>query len=93
MQGRLVTDKNTRIIKTAGYSKLFINEITTDQSGKYTVEITNSYGTDIMATSLGVESQPEAPSGKPAVCLGTDRISIAWCGSAYDGGCIIDKYM
>lgn len=46
-----------------------------------------------MATSLGVESQPEAPSGKPAVCLGIDRISIAWCGSAYDGGCIIDKYM
>lgn len=84
---------NARVIKTHGYSKLIIRNITTDQSGKYTIEVSNTHGTDIMATSLGVESQPEPPSGKPCVCIGPDRISVAWCGSPYDGGCMVSRYM
>lgn len=92
-KGRSIEDQNSRIICTSGYSKLIVRDISTNQSGKYTVEISNTHGTDIMATSLGVESQPEPPSSKPYACLGSDRISIAWCGSPFDGGCMINKYM
>lgn len=92
-QGHPISDANSRIIQTFGYSKLLIRNITTDQSGKYTIEITNQLGTDIMSTSLGIETQPDPPSSPPSVASGPDRLAVAWCGSPYDGGCMVTEYM
>lgn len=46
-----------------------------------------------MSTSLGIETQPDPPSSAPCVAAGSDRFSVAWCGSPYDGGCMVTEYM
>lgn len=46
-----------------------------------------------MVMSLGIETQPDPPSSAPSVAPGPDRIAVAWCGSPYDGGCMVTEYM
>lgn len=81
-------------IKTAnGASVLLVTNIRADQSGKYTVEVRNPHNFDVAAASVAVECTPEPPSGRPYISQGSDRVSVAWCGPPYDGGCPITGFM
>jgi hypothetical protein len=93
LQGRLIEDKNTKIETTNGHSKLMIENITADQTGKYSVEIMNEHSSDIVSVSVAVEGPPDPPSGRPSVSQGPDRVAIAWCGPPYDGGCMLTGFM
>lgn len=77
----------------AGRSTLRLTNITAYQSGKYTVEVMNEHGLDVAAASVAVESIPEAPGGRPSVSQGPDRVSLAWCGPPYDGGCMLTGFV
>lgn len=92
--GRAITECDTIEIHTGdGHSRLLLTEITADQSGKYTVEVTNSYNMDMAAASVAVEGVPDPPGGKPSVSKGPDRVAIAWCGPPYDGGCMVTGFI
>lgn len=80
------------MITKNGHSKLIINNITSDQSGKYSVEIMNEHSTDIASASVAVEGIPDAPISL-SVSKGTDRIAVCWSGPPYDGGCMITGFM
>ncbi|XP_055374489.1 myosin light chain kinase, smooth muscle isoform X2 [Condylostylus longicornis] len=88
----VVESSNIKITSTDTNSILQITDITTDDSGKYTVEIMNDYSSDYAVASVAVESPPEPPS-KPSISATYDRISIAWCGPPYDGGCVITGFI
>ncbi|CRL00790.1 CLUMA_CG014043, isoform B [Clunio marinus] len=81
-------DSNTIIITRNGQSKLSINNITSDQGGKYSVEIMNEHSQDIASVSVAVEGIPDAPTAL-SISKGLDRIAVAWSGPPYDGGCMI----
>lgn len=83
---------NTIIITRNGRSKLVINNITSDQSGKYSVEIMNEHSQDIASLSVAVEGIPDAPIAL-SVSKGADRIAVAWSGPPYDGGCMLTGFM
>lgn len=53
----------------------------------------NEHSCDIVASSVAVESVPDPPGGRPSISQGADRVSIAWCGPPYDGGCMITGFM
>lgn len=72
---------------------LLITNITADQSGKYTVQIMNSHSCDSVSASVAVEGPPDPPSGVPCISQGQDRVSVAWCGPPYDGGCMVTGFM
>lgn len=81
-------------IKTSGVSStLTLTNVQANQSGKYTVEIMNPHNCDVAAASVAIESTPDPPSGRPCISQGVDRVSIAWCGPPYDGGCIITGFV
>ncbi|XP_065370323.1 titin isoform X6 [Calliphora vicina] len=89
----IVETSNIIINTSTRKSVLQISDIVTDDSGKYTVEIMNEFGTDVAVASVAVEGPPEPPSGKPSISQGPDRVSIAWCGPPYDGGCMITGFI
>lgn len=94
LQGHIIESSENIEIKTAnGASVLLVTNIQTDQSGKYTVEVRNQHNFDVAAASVAVESTPEPPSGRPYISQGSDRVSVAWCGPPYDGGCPITGFM
>lgn len=94
LQGRpVVEDKFIKVNTTSSRSTLSIRNITADQSGKYSLEIMNEYGSDVASASVAVESPPDPPGGQPSVSAGPDRISVAWCGPPYDGGCMITGFL
>lgn len=72
---------------------LQLTQITAYQSGKYTVEVMNEFGKDCASASVAVEGPPDPPGGRPSVSQGQDRVSLAWCGPPYDGGCMITGFM
>lgn len=84
---------NSRIEYASGSSTLLLTNIQANQSGKYTVEVMNEHNCDIAVASVAVESAPDPPSGRPCISQGADRVSIAWCGPPYDGGCMITGFM
>lgn len=93
LQERLIENQpNTTILTRNGSSKLIINNITSNQSGKYSVEIMNEHSQDIASVSVAVEGIPDAPIAL-SVSKGTDRIAVAWSGPPYDGGCMITGFM
>lgn len=93
-QGHILTESEDIQIKIGnGSSMLLLTNIQADQSGKYTVEVMNLHNCDVAAASVAVESTPDPPSGRPCISQGADRVSIAWCGPPYDGGCIITGFM
>ena len=71
---------------------MIINNITSDQSGKYSVEIMNEHSTDIASASVAVEGVPDAPISL-TYSKGSDRIAVAWSGPPYDGGCILTGFL
>lgn len=85
--------KNVVIEGTSDTSVLLLSNIETEQSGKYSIEVMNECGRDMAAVSVAIESVPEPPSGRPSISQGQDRISIAWCGPAFDGGCMISNFV
>uniref|UniRef100_W8AQC6 Myosin light chain kinase, smooth muscle n=1 Tax=Ceratitis capitata TaxID=7213 RepID=W8AQC6_CERCA len=89
----IVEQRNISIRSSAKRSTLLITDIAADDSGKYTVEIMNALGSDSAAASVAVEGPPDAPSGKPSISQGPDRIAVAWCGPPYDGGCMITGFI
>lgn len=94
LQGReLVQSGNIDVDVTDDSSTLLLTNIQTGQSGKYSVEVMNDHGCDEVSVSVAVESVPDPPSGRPSISQGQDRISIAWCGPPYDGGCMISGFV
>ncbi|KAL7039652.1 hypothetical protein ACKWTF_000058 [Chironomus riparius] len=90
---RLIENQpNTIIITKNGHSRLIINNITSDQSGKYSVEIMNEHSTDIASASVAVEGVPDAPVSL-SFSKGSDRIAVAWSGPPYDGGCMLTGFL
>lgn len=69
-----------------------LTNITADQSGKYTVEVSNMDYTDMAYVSVAVEDVPEI-CARPSVSQNYDSVSIEWCGPPYDGGCMITGFM
>lgn len=93
-QGHLLTENSNIQIKVgSGTSTLLLTNIQANQSGKYTVDVMNEHSHDIAASSVAVESVPDPPGGRPSISQGADRVSIAWCGPPYDGGCMITGFM
>lgn len=94
MQGHMIEPIGNIEIKTGnGASVLLLTNIQADQSGKYTVEVRNAHNYDVAAASVAVECTPDPPSGRPSISQGADRVSVAWCGPPYDGGCPIIAFM
>lgn len=92
-QGRVISETPNKTMKTTkGQSVLVLTDITADDSGKYTVEVTNEHGGDIASASVAVEGPPEPPGGRPSVSQGDDRVAVAWCGPPYDGGCMLTGF-
>lgn len=92
-QGHKIVENSDACIETIdGSSTLRLTNIQTNQSGKYTVEVMNEHNCDIAVASVAVESVPDPPSGRPCISQGADRVSIAWCGPPYDGGCMITGF-
>lgn len=93
LQERLIENQpNTIIITRNGHSKLIINNITSNQSGKYSVEIMNEHSQDLASVSVAVESVPDAPIAL-SISKGSDRIAVAWSGPPFDGGCMLSGFM
>lgn len=93
-QGHELTESDEIQIKIGnGSSMLLLTNIQANQSGKYTVEVMNLHNCDVAAASVAVESTPDPPGGRPCISQGSDRVSIAWCGPPYDGGCIITGFV
>ena len=93
LQERLIENQpNTKIITRNGSSNLIINNITSNQSGKYSVEIMNEHSQDIASVSVAVVSIPDPPIAL-SVSKGADRVAVAWSGPPWDGGCMITGFM
>lgn len=89
----MIESSCTYITTSDNRSVLQLNQISACQSGKYTVTVMNDFGSETASASVAVEGPPEPPSGRPSVSLGNDRVSLAWCGPPYDGGCMITGFM
>lgn len=87
--GRPIDDSNVITTSMPGYSSLLVQNINANQSGKYTIQVINSLGSDMMSVSVAVEGPPDPPSGTPIVTMVDNSVHITWCGPAYDGGCMI----
>ncbi|CAG0886838.1 unnamed protein product [Darwinula stevensoni] len=75
-------------------STLSIQHVTSDDSGKYLVMVDNGIGSDCRHASVAVEGAPDPPAGRATGAVsGEDSITLAWYGSAYDGGSIITGYI
>uniref|UniRef100_A0A1B0CWT0 Muscle M-line assembly protein unc-89 n=1 Tax=Lutzomyia longipalpis TaxID=7200 RepID=A0A1B0CWT0_LUTLO len=91
--GRVISETTNKTMKTTkGQSVLVLTDITADDSGKYTVEVTNEHGGDVASASVAVEGPPDPPGGRPSVSQGDDRVAVAWCGPPYDGGCMLTGF-
>nr|CAB3264137.1 myosin light chain kinase, smooth muscle [Phallusia mammillata] len=74
-------------------SALTIAKSERDDSGCYTLQVTNSAGVDQFSVSVKVVDVPDPP-GKPFAQSGTgDTIVVSWYGSGYDGGSPIKSYI
>ncbi|XP_055613589.1 myosin light chain kinase, smooth muscle-like [Uranotaenia lowii] len=82
--GRPLQDRNVTSTKKPGYSALHIKNICTNQGGKYSTAITNTFGSDIIATFVQVESLPEPLNSKPKVVVDSDCATITWNESLFD---------
>uniref|UniRef100_A0A8D7ZZ73 Myosin light chain kinase, smooth muscle n=2 Tax=Culex pipiens TaxID=7175 RepID=A0A8D7ZZ73_CULPI len=87
--GRPIDDKNVITTSMPGYSSLLVQNINANQSGKYSIQIINSIGSEILSASVAVEGPPDPPSGTPLVTITENNVHITWCGPHYDGGCMI----
>lgn len=74
-----------------GKSVLNVTNISSQQSGKYTVEVMNDFSQDLSSLSVAVESKPEPPMSL-TISKGTDRVAVAWSGPKFDGGCMITGF-
>lgn len=93
-QGRIIIETDTTHIRTTAHqSTLHLTHISAYQSGKYTVEVMDAHGSDGAAASVAVEGIPEPPGGRPCISQGPDRVSLAWCGPPYDGGCMLTGFV
>ena len=95
---RLKSSDDGRLhIKTySGESTLIVKDLRIDDSGKYEIQIENEVGSDAASASLSVEGPPEPPAGRPYVShidSESMKLTIAWYGSTFDGGCIVTGYV
>lgn len=90
----VVADNRISIESFEGMSTLSIDNVDSDDSGKYVVVAENEYGSDCHFTSLAVEGPPEPPAECPNIAeVNSSSITLSWYGSAYDGGSIITGYI
>ncbi|XP_017783475.1 PREDICTED: myosin light chain kinase, smooth muscle-like [Nicrophorus vespilloides] len=82
----LKNDEKTSITSGDGVSCLLLQNINTDDSGKYDVHVENEFGSESNYASVSVEGPPDPPSGKPCLIPGTDCATVNWSSSPYDGG-------
>ncbi|KAH1008358.1 hypothetical protein HUJ05_008917 [Dendroctonus ponderosae] len=83
---QLKNDERTSITSGDGVSCLLLQNITTDDSGKYDVTVENQYGSECYFASVSVEGPPDPPSGTPTITAFVDTVTVAWSSSPYDGG-------
>ncbi|KAF2897973.1 hypothetical protein ILUMI_08202 [Ignelater luminosus] len=88
----LKNDERTSMTSNDGTSCLLLQNITTDDSGKYDVCVENIYGADCHYASVSVEGPPDRPGGKPTVIAGVDTAIVTWSSSPYDGGRIVTGF-
>lgn len=76
-----------------GVSSVIIDPVTTDDSGKYVVTVTNRAATDTQFASLSVKGAPDPPAGRPSVTTAhSGGVTVAWSSPHYDGGAMITGY-
>ncbi|XP_014275189.1 myosin light chain kinase, smooth muscle isoform X2 [Halyomorpha halys] len=76
-----------------GVSSVIIDPVTTDDSGKYVVTVTNRAATDTQFASLSVKGAPDPPAGRPSVTIAhSGGVTITWSSPHYDGGAMITGY-
>lgn len=88
----LKNDERTCITSSDGQCCLLLQNITTDDSGKYDVCIENKFGADAHYASVSVEGPPDPPNGKPCILADGAQTTVTWSSSPYDGGCKITGY-
>lgn len=75
-------------------SCLTLDDVRSDDCGKYIVVVENSKGADCHFASLSVEGPPDAPVGTATVSdVTSSQMTISWYGSSYDGGSVITGYI
>lgn len=75
-------------------SCLTLDNVHSDDSGKYIVVVENTHGADCHFASLAVEGPPDPPASKPVVSQVTSSsVTLCWYGSSYDGGSVITGYI
>ncbi|XP_076449773.1 uncharacterized protein LOC143286078 isoform X2 [Babylonia areolata] len=90
----LQTGDRVSIVTEDGVSTLTVPSATANDSGRYTVTLTNDLGVDQLSATLSVEDVPECPVGTPQVYdISRKSVSLSWCGPAYDGGSVITHYV
>lgn len=75
------------------WSNLTVQNVTADDTAKYTAVVSNRIGAHASFASLSVEDVPEPPATQPnlsEVCGG--GVTLSWYGPGYDGGSVVTGY-
>uniref|UniRef100_A0A0K8SWP2 Myosin light chain kinase, smooth muscle n=2 Tax=Lygus hesperus TaxID=30085 RepID=A0A0K8SWP2_LYGHE len=83
---KIVTDKEQ------GETRLEIDPVGADDSGKYVLTVYNHLATDYRFASLSVEGVPNPPAERPVVEARGCRAYVAWNSPHYDGGSMVTGY-
>ncbi|KAF6201384.1 hypothetical protein GE061_005832 [Apolygus lucorum] len=83
---KIITDKEQ------GETKLEIDPVGADDSGKYVLTVYNHLATDYRFASLSVEGVPNPPAERPVVEARGCRAYVAWNSPHYDGGSMVTGY-
>ncbi|XP_014247595.1 myosin light chain kinase, smooth muscle-like isoform X3 [Cimex lectularius] len=75
-----------------GETKLIIDPVEADDSGKYVLTVYNHLATVYHFASLSVEGVPDPPANRPVAELNSPGISVTWSSPHYDGGSMITGY-
>ncbi|RWS16716.1 myosin light chain kinase: smooth muscle-like protein [Dinothrombium tinctorium] len=94
---RLLTsnaDPRITVETTNCETRLMINEVMQDDSGKYSVTVNNDSGSTSHSLSVDVKSAPEAPFRNPEVKqIAPNTLSVSWNQANFDGGSVVTSYL